>query len=319
MKLKEKFDNKIILKNYSKNTGEAYWSWVFKFIKFNNTQPPETLTQKINDYLTHLAVVKKLAPKTIRQAGCALIFLYTKVLEIEIPFIELPRPSNRKLPVVLSPGEVKKLIEVMTGIDKLQTEMMYASGLRVSEVCKMRVKDIDFENNQIIVDSGKGQKDRIVNLPGSLISKLEHQINKVQNLFRDDLANQKFKGVHLPDAIKNKYPTLTKSFEWQYLFPSHILNDCIRFYRSSSSVQKAIYSASKQIKLNKFVSCHTLRHSYATHLLQRGFDIRTVQELLGHKSIRTTQIYLHINDNDKREVDDLLQDAKRQNVIRLVG
>lgn len=319
MKLKEKFDNKIILKNYSKNTGEAYWNWIFKFIKFNNTQHPEALTQKINDYLTHLAVVKKLAPKTIRQAGCALIFLYTKVLEIEIPYIELPRPSNRKLPVVLSPGEVKKLIDALSGIDKLQTEMMYASGLRVSEVCKMRVKDVDFENNQIIVDNGKGQKDRIVNLSGSLIPKLEHQINKVQNLFRDDLANQKFNGVHLPDAIQNKYPSLAKSFEWQYLFPSQTLNAGIRFYRSSSSVQKAIYSASKQIKLNKFVSCHTLRHSYATHLLHRGFDIRTVQELLGHKSIRTTQIYLHINDNEKREVDDLLQDPKKQNIIRLVG
>lgn len=318
MKLKEKFNNRIILKNYSKNTGEAYWKWVYKFIKFNKTQPPETLTQKINDYLTHLAVVKKLAPKTIRQAGCALIFLYTKVLEIEIPYIELPRSSNRKLPVVLSPGEVKKLIEGMDGIDKLQTEMMYASGLRVSEVCKLRVKDIDFENNQIIVDNGKGQKDRIVNLPASLIPKLNHQINKVQNLFKDDLANKNFKGVNLPDAIKNKYPSLPKSFEWQYLFPSHFLNDGVRFYRSPSSVQKAIYSAAKQIKLNKFISCHTLRHSYATHLLQRGFDIRTVQELLGHKSIRTTQIYLHINDNEKREVDDLLQDSAPK-IIRLVG
>lgn len=318
MKLKEKFDNKIILKNYSKNTGEAYWSWIFKFIKFNNTQHPENLTQKINDYLTHLAVVKKLAPKTIRQAGCALIFLYTKVLDIEIPYIELPRPSNRKLPVVLSPGEVKKLIEALSGIDKLQTEMMYASGLRVSEVCKMRVKDVDFENNQIIVDNGKGQKDRIVNLPSSLIPKLEHQTNKVQNLFRDDIANHNFAGVNIPDPIKNKYPTLGKSFEWQYLFPSHILNNGIRFYRSPSSVQKAIYSASKQVKLNKFVSCHTLRHSYATHLLQRGFDIRTVQELLGHKSIRTTQIYLHMNDNEKREVDDLLQNNGPK-IIRLVG
>jgi len=318
MKLKEQFENKMKVKNYSEATIKAYWSWIFKFIKHNGTQHPSELADKINDYITYLTIVRKLAPKTIKQAGHSIIFLYRKVLNLEIPFIDLPKPNNRKLPVYLGVNEVKILLSNLSGVDKLQSELMYASGLRVSEVCKLRVKDIDFDNNQIIIDNGKGSKDRIVNLPESLIPKLSHHIQKVQLLFSEDVNNTEFRGVHLPDTILNKYPSLAKSFEWQYLFPSQILTAGLRFYRSTSSVQKAIYSATKKARINKKVSCHSLRHSYATHLLQRGFDIRTVQELLGHKSIRTTQIYLHINDNDKREVDDLLMD-KKNNVIRLVG
>jgi integron integrase len=318
MKLQEQFENKMKVKNYSVHTIKAYWGWIFKFIKHNNTQHPSELTDKINDYITYLTITKKLAPKTIKQAGHALIFLYTKVLNFQIPFIDLPRPHNRKLPSYLSQGEVRLLIDSLSGVDRLQTELMYASGLRVSEVCKLRIKDIDFENDQIIVDNGKGSKDRIVNLPDSLIPKLNHHIQKVQLLFSEDVSNNKFNGVHLPDGIQNKYPSFAKSFEWQYLFPSQTLTNGIRFYRSTSTVQKALYIAKDKAKISKRVSCHSLRHSYATHLLQRGFDVRTVQELLGHKSIRTTQIYLHINDNEKREVDDLLQD-KRANIIRLVG
>lgn len=316
MKLEEQFKIKMQVKNYSDKTIKAYWSWIFKFIKHNGTKHPADLAGEINNYITYLTITKKLAPKTIRQAGFAIMFLYNKVLQISIPFIDLPKSNNRKLPVILSPDEVKRLLGNLTRIDKLQSELMYASGMRVSEVCKLRVKDIDFENDQIIIDNGKGGKDRIVNLPQSLIPKLQHQIDKVQLLYREDVSSEKFNGVYLPSGVKNKYPTLAKSFEWQFLFPSQMLNDGIRFYRSASSVQKAIYYACKRAKINKFISCHTLRHCYATHLLQRGFDIRTVQELLGHKSIRTTQIYLHINDNDKREVDDLLLSSKL-NVIRL--
>lgn len=318
MKLQEQFENKMKVKNYSDKTIKAYWSWIFKFIKHNGTHHPKELTGKINDYIAYLTITRKLAPKTIKQAGCAIIFLYKKVFCIDIPFIDLPKPNNRKLPVILSPGEVKNLLSNLTRIDKLQAELMYASGLRVSEVCKLRVKDVDFANDQIIVDNGKGCKDRIVNLPDSLIPKLNHQIEKVQKLYIDDVNSNDFNGVHLPDPIQNKYPSLAKSFEWQYVFPSQTLSYGIRFYRSTSSVQKAIYSATKKAKINKHVSCHSLRHSYATHLLQRGHDVRTVQELLGHKSIRTTQIYLHINDNEKREVDDLLQDSKPK-IIKLVG
>lgn len=318
MKLKEKFNNKMKLMNYSPRTAEAYWKWVLSFIRFNNVTPPEQLTDKINDYLTHLAVVKKLAPKSIRLAGCAIIFLYNKVLEIQIPFIDLPRPSNRKIPVVLSVDEVRNLINALTGVDKLQSQLMYASGLRVSEVSTLRIKDIDFENDQIVIDNGKGQKDRIVNLPESLIPFLQHQIKKVELLYRDDLVRKSFTGVYLPDGIKNKYPSFAKSFEWQFVFPSSIINQGIRYYRSPSSVQKSLAIASKKIKLTKHISCHTFRHSYATHLLQRGHDVRVVQELLGHKSIKTTQIYLHINDADKRQVDDLLSD-KKVNIIKLVG
>lgn len=318
MKLKEQFENKMKVLNYSECTTRAYWGWCVRFVKYNNTQHPSLLIGEINNYITYLTIVKKLAPKTIRQAAHAIIFLYNKVLCLKIPFVDMPKQHNRKLPSYLSENEVKQLLDAMQGVDKLQAQLMYASGLRVSEVCKLRIKDIDFENNQIVVDNGKGSKDRIVNLPESLIPRLYHQIEKLQLLYREDVSNAKFNGVHLPSAVQNKYPSLAKSFEWQYLFPSGILNNGIRFYRSSSSVQKAIYQAKRKVKINKRVSCHCLRHSYATHLLKRGNDIRTVQELLGHKSIRTTQIYLHINDDEKREVDDLLRD-KKINVIRLVG
>ena len=318
MKLQEQFENKMKVKNYSDNTIKAYWSWIFKFIKHNDKKHPSELTGEINNYITYLTITRNLAPKTIKQAGCAIIFLYQKILNLSIPFIDLPKPNNRKLPVYLSTNEVKNLLINLSGVDRLQAELMYASGLRVSEVCQMRVKDVDFGNNQIVVDNGKGSKDRIVNLPESLIPKLSHHIQKVQLLYSEDVSNKYFNGVHLPSAIKNKYPSLAKSFEWQYLFPSQCLTEGVRFYRSTSSVQKAIYSATKKAKINKHVSCHSLRHSYATHLLQRGFDIRTVQELLGHKSIRTTQIYTHINDNEKREVDDLLQETLPR-IIKLVG
>lgn len=318
MKLKERFFNRMKLKNYSDVTAKNYWKWIVYFIRFNNTQPPEMLTDKINDYLTHLAVIRKLAPKSIRVAGCAIIFLYRKVLDMEIPYINLPRPSNRKLPVILSRDETFRLINALQGVDRLQAELMYACGLRVGEVCKLRVKDIDFENDQIVVDNGKGQKDRIVNLPDSLIAKLHHHIKKVELLYTEDLNNKSFDGVGLPDPIKNKYPSFAKSLGWQFMFPSQILSNGVRWHRSPSSIQRAMQIACKKIKLNKTVSCHTLRHSFATHLIHYGHNIRVVQELLGHKSLRTTQIYLHINDNDKREIDDLLG-GRNNNVIKLVS
>lgn len=318
MKLKEKFYQKIKYKNYSKATGDAYWCWIYKFIKYNKTQPPEKLSGKINEYLIHLSIAKNLAPKTIRQAGCALIFLYKKVLNIEIPYIELPRSHNRKIPVVLSVDEVSRLLKHLAGIDLLQAQLMYASGLRVKEVCTLRIKDIDFDNNQIILNNSKGQKDRIVNLPSSLIPFLQHQIEKANLLYKDDLQNKNFNGVYLPAAVRNKYPSFAKSVGWQFLFPSSKITNGLRYYRSTSSIQKAIIKAKAESGINKQISCHTLRHSYATHLLKRGYDIRIIQELLGHKRISTTMIYTHVLDGEKREIDDLLM-RKEPNIIRIAG
>ena len=304
--LKDDFYNYCKFKNLSINTADAYWGWIRNFILFNNKQHPSELTHKVNDYLIHLSVVRKLAPKTIRQAGFSLIMLYNKILKIEIPYLELPRPTNRKIPVILSKEEVFKLISNLNGVDKLQSQLMYSSGLRVTEVCTLRIRDIDFENNQIVVDNGKGQKDRIVNLAQSLIPSLQNQIQKVQLQFREEIQNKNYNGVYLPSSVKNKYPSLAKSFEWQYLFPSFSLNNGVRYYRSIASVQKAIKLALKAANINKFASCHTLRHSYATHLLKEGYDIRVVQELLGHKRISTTMIYTHVLDTEKREIKDLL-------------
>lgn len=316
--LKDDFYNYCKFKNLSINTANAYWGWIKAFILFNDKKHPSELTNKVNEYLIHLSVVKRLAPKTTRQAGFALIMLYNKILKIEIPYLELPRSSNKKIPVVFSKEETFKLLNELKGIDKLQCEMMYSSGLRVNEVSTMRIKDVDFANNQIIVDNGKGQKDRIVNLSASLIPVLKHQIEKVRLVYQEDLSNQKFKGVYLPDAISNKYPSLAKSFEWQYLFPSSIITDGIRYYRSPSSIQKVFKVALRKAAIDKFASCHTLRHSYATHLLKDGYDLRIVQELLGHKRISTTMIYTHVLDTEKREIEDLLQ-RNKINIIRLVG
>lgn len=318
MKIKEQFYQKIKYKNYSPVTGDAYWAWIYKFIKHYDTQHPERLRDKITEYLIYLSVVKKLAPKSIRQAGCALIFLYKNVLNLEIPFIELPRPSNKKIPVVFSKDEVHRILNQLKGIDKLQAQLMYSSGLRVNEVCTLRIKDIDFDNNQIVIDNGKGQKDRVVNLSASLIPFLNHQIEKANLLYREDISNKNYKGVHLPNAILNKYPSLTKSFEWQYLFSSSSLTNGIRFYRSPSSIQKAFKIALKKSGVNKFASCHTLRHSYATHLLKDGYDLRVVQELLGHKRISTTMIYTHVLDTEKREIEDLLE-TRETKIIRLAS
>lgn len=315
--LKDELYNWMKFKNYSNNTADAYWGWILSFIKYYGKKHPSELTDKINEYLMHLTIERKLAPKTIRQAGCALIFLYKNILKISIPYIELPKPSNKKIPVILSRQEVFNLITNLQGIDRIQAQLMYSSGLRVNEVCTLRVRDIDFENRQIIIDNGKGQKDRIVNLAQSIIPNIKNQIEKVQILYREDLLNFKYNGVHLPAAIKNKYPSFLKSFEWQYVFPSSIINGGIRYYRSPASIQKSIKAALNKAGINKFASCHTLRHSYATHLMKEGYDIRVVQELLGHKRVSTTMIYTHVLDTEKREVKDLLYQTPQP--IRLVA
>lgn len=212
------------------------------------------------------------------------------------------------------------MLNELEGMDKLQSELMYSSGLRVNEVCTLRIKDIDFDYKHIVINNSKGQKDRIVNLSESLVPFLRHQIEKVNFLYKDDLSNRKFLGVYVPDAIKNKYPALAKSFEWQFLFPSSILNNGIRYYRSTSSVQKAIKNALRKAGIKKFASSHTFRHSYATHLLKDGYDLRVVQELLGHKRVSTTMIYTHVLDNEKREIKDLLADnPERKQPIALIN
>lgn len=309
-KLKERFFEKIKYLNYSSKTGEIYWNWIVKFIKHNNLKHPDKLTEKINDFLIYLRIERNSAPKTIKQAGSALLFLYQKVLDLEVPYIELPKSENRRLPTVFTEEEALKIINHLSGIEKLVAQLMYASGLRIGEVVRLRIKDIDFTYGQITVREGKGNKDRFVNLPKSLVDALKLQINKAQLQFQEDIQKNWFKGSTVPDVIKNKYPSLQKSPEWYYLFYSHHYTQEHKHHISESLIQKAVKKAIKECKINKFASCHTFRHSYATHLLRRGEHIKKVQELLGHKSLKTTMIYLHVLDSEKQETVDLLNANK---------
>lgn len=323
-KLKDRFFEKIKYLNYSSKTGDIYWSWIVKYVKYNNLQHPDKLTDKINDFLLYLRIERNSAPKTIKQAGSALLFLYQKILNLKVPYIELPKSENRRLPTVFSEDEVLKIINHLSGIEKLAAQLMYASGLRIGEVVRLRIKDIDFTYNQITVREGKGNKDRFVNLPKSLIEPLKLQINKAQLQFQEDIQRKWFKGATVPDAIKNKYPSLQKSPEWYYLFYSYHYTQGYKHHISESLIQKAVKKAIKERRINKFASCHTFRHSYATHLLRRGEHIRKVQELLGHKSLRTTMIYLHVLDSEKQETVDLLNTSKdlipdEPNIYRITG
>lgn len=305
-KLKDQFMDKMKIKNYSDNTAKSYWAWCFKFIKYNNLQHPKDLTDKVNDYIAYLTIERKLAPKTIRQAAFGIIFLYNKVLQLDIPYIELPKSHNRKIPVVLSREEVFTIIKNLPNNYRLIGKLMYACGLRISEVAGLRINDIDFSNRQIIIRNSKGGKGRIIMMPNSLIADLELQIEKSKILYQQDF-NNKFNGVTLPQTIKNKYPTIKFALDWQYIFPSYNLVENQRHHIHTSVIQKVIKSSIKKSKIYKIVSAHTFRHSFATHLLQSGVDIRTVQDLLGHKSINTTMIYTHVLDNAKRIDFDLLE------------
>lgn len=317
-KLKQMFAEKMRVKNYSPNTVKAYWGWVYKFIKYNNFQHPEKLTAKVNDYITYLSVERDLAPKTIRQAAFGIIFLYTKVLNIEIPYIELPKSSSRKIPAVLTKEETKNLINNIAGLSKTIAKVMYVSGLRLSEVCSLRVNDIDFGNKQIIVRNSKGNKSRITILPNSISDLLYHQIEKVKLIYKEDLANKYF-GTTLPKFVKAKYPTLAFSLDWQYIFPSYHLTENYRYHVHQSVVQKAIKTAASKSKIYKNITSHTLRHSFATHMLQNNVDIRTVQDLLGHKSLNTTMIYTHVLENSKRTEFDLLEENPAANIFRIAN
>jgi integron integrase len=256
------------------------------------------------------------AASTQNQALCAIVFLYKQVLQQPLPLLENIQRAKKpqKLPVVLSQEEVKQIFNHLKGIPRLIVTILYGSGLRISEAIRIRVKDIDFEYNQILVRNGKGRKDRLTVLPAVIIGRLQKQIKKVQLLHQKD-TKMGFGKVLMPKALNKKYPNAAKKLGWQYLFPSRkIARDPRsglqhRHHVSDTFIQRAVQQAVKKTAINKHATCHTLRHSFATHLLKDGYDIRTVQELLGHKDVKTTMIYTHVLNKGgkgvKSPVDDL--------------
>ncbi|MCF8356054.1 MAG: integron integrase [Melioribacteraceae bacterium] len=296
---------KLRSERYSRKTEEAYTKWVHDFILYNNKKHPEELTKEhIEKYLTYLAVERKVSASTQNQALCAIVFLYKKVLEKEFGWLEDVVRAHRssRIPVVFSKNEALKVISYLYGTPKLIASILYGSGLRLNECLKLRILDIDFENRIITVRRGKGDKDRTTVLPVSIIPELEEHIKKNFEIHYEDLKKGYGETI-LFDGIEKKYPNASKEFKWQFVFPAdkrtklEKSGKIIRLPIHESTIQKAITKAVKKSKIDKKAGSHTFRHSFATQLLSDGYDIRTIQELLGHKSLRTTMIYTHVLKN----------------------
>ena len=293
--------NKIRLLHYSYRTEEAYLKWIQKFFQFNSAKNPYNLAEKeISQFLTHLAVKENVAAATQNQALSAILFLYKIVLPKELGKIENIRAKKpRRVPVVLTKNEITRIFRHLSGTQKLIAGLMYGSGLRLMEALRIRVKDIDFGYNQITIRDGKGQKDRVTMFPQSLITDMELHLNRVKALHQQDL-HEGYGSVYLPFALDKKYPNAAAEWGWQYVFPSVRRSEdprsgiIRRHHAAENSVQRAVKQAISDAAITKNASCHSLRHSFATHLLEEGYDIRTVQELLGHADVSTTMIYTHV-------------------------
>ncbi len=309
-RLLDQFRDRIRVRHYSIRTEQAYCQWVKRYILFHNKRHPNEMgEEEITAFLTHLAVDRKVSASTQNQALSALLFLYKEVLGVELEWLnDIVRAQQpQRLPVVLTDVQVRKLLTHLRGSNELIGRLLYGTGMRLMEGIRLRVKDVDFDYKQIIVRSGKGNKDRVTILPQSLIAPLKKQIEMVRQLHSQDL-NEGFGTVYLPYALERKYPNAPREFAWQYVFPStkrsvDPRSGCVRRHHTyERNFQRAIKQAARDTGLDKPVTTHTLRHCFATHLLEGGYDIRTVQELLGHKDVKTTMIYTHVLNRGGRGV-----------------
>ena len=290
------------LKHYSLRTERSYCDWIERFIRFHNLRHPREMSEpEITQFLTHLATVGNVAAATQNQALSALLFLYKEVLKEKVGWIEnVERAKKPKhIPVVLTRDEVHKIFAQLHGMPRLMAGLLYGSGLRLMECVRLRVKDVDFGYARVVVRDGKGSKDRITMLPVNLAASLERHIAKVRAQHQQDLEDG-FGEVYLPDALQRKYPNAARSWSWQFVFPSARISADPRagirrrHHVDENVLQVAVKKAVRASGITKPATCHTLRHSFAPHLLENGYDIRTVQELLGHKDVSTTMIYTHV-------------------------
>jgi len=288
--------------HYSLSTERTYIQWVKRYIYFHNKRhPKEMKADEITEFLTHLAVNRKVSPSTQNQALNALLFLYKRVLKIELPLLDnvVRAKRTKRLPVVFTRPEIKALLAQFDGTRWLIFSMMYGCGFRILECLRLRVKDIDFHYKQIFVRDAKGGKDRVTLLPDSLIEPLRNHLARVKELHELDLRDG-YGCVYLPHALERKYPKACREWGWQFVFPSNNISTDPRtgirrrHHLYEKTLQRNIKQAIQNAGIIKPASSHTLRHSFATHLLEDGYDIRTVQELLGHKDVKTTQIYTHV-------------------------
>lgn len=300
----------IRLRHYSIRTEESYVDWARRFILFHGKRHPlEMGAEEIRDFLSYLASERNVSASTQNQAKSALLFLYRAVLQIEFPWLDevISAKKGSRLPVVLTQTEVRQLLGGTSGTMGLVIALLYGTGMRLMEGLRLRVKDVEFTRREIIVREGKGNKDRVTVLPENLILPLKTHLEKVKALHERDLETG-FGEVYLPDALAVKYPNAAKAWGWQYVFPSSVRSIdprsgvARRHHVHEHSVQRAVREAAKLANIYKPVTPHVLRHSFATHLLQAGYDIRTVQELLGHKDVSTTMIYTHVLNKGGRGV-----------------
>ena len=296
--------------HYAIRTEDAYVDWVKRFILFHGKRHPRDMGPKeVAEFLSHLAVARNVSASTQNQAKAAILFLYRHVLGTQLPWVDdvVIAKVPQRLPVVLTAREVRSLLHELNGTTALVASLLYGTGMRLMEGLRLRVKDIDFERREIVIREGKGSKDRVTVLPENLIDPLQQRLRKTQQLHQTDL-DAGYGEVHMPDALQVKYPKAGRAWGWQYVFPSQARSVdprsgvLRRHHLSEQSVQRAISGAAKRAGIHKPCSPHTLRHSFATHLLQAGYDIRTVQELLGHANVATTQIYTHVLNKGGRGV-----------------
>lgn len=301
-KLLDRVREALRARRYSPRTERAYTAWVRRFVIFHGLRHPDQLgAAEINAFLTHLAVDERVATSTQNQAHSALSFLYRYVLERDVSELgSVVRARQRvRLPVVMTCAEVKLVLNALPSDERLVPAMLYGTGLRLMECLRLRVKDIDFAGHEIVVRDGKGAKDRRTMLPKTLAPTLREHLDAVRQIHGRDLAAG-WGRVELPDALDRKYPTASAEWRWQWVFPQKRrwrdkkTGAQGRHHRDPSLVQRAVRAAVDRAGLTKKATCHTFRHSFATHLLQSGTDIRTVQELLGHRNVKTTMIYTHV-------------------------
>lgn len=298
----ERLRQELRVRHYSPRTERAYVGWVRRFVNFHQRRHPRELgSEAIEQFLGALVSERRLAASSHQQALCALVFLYTAVLKVPAPWIEnLVRPKRSEhLPVVLTREEARAVLARMQGTTRLMASLLYGSGLRLLECARLRVKDLDFARNQIVVRQGKGRKDRVTLLPAPLHQPLREHLEATRRQHRTDLASGAGY-VELPGAILAKYPNANREWAWQWVFPA------TRQYRDPATgllrrhhlhetvLQRAFKAAVREEGLAKLATCHSMRHSFATHLLESGCDIRTIQELLGHRDVATTMIYTHV-------------------------
>ena len=310
-KLLDQVQNKLRFKHYSLRTEEAYVNWIKRFIFFHGKRHPRELgASHVESFLTSLAVERNVAASTQNQALSAILFLYREVLGVELPWLQGVERAKKpaRLPTVLSVAEVNSLLAKLEGTKGLMGGLLYGTGMRLMECVRLRVKDVDFEMRQIMVRDGKGLKDRMTVLPESLVVPLQAHLQKVKTLHDEDLAAG-FGEVYLPYALARKYPDAGRAWGWQYVFPATkrsvdpLDGKTRRHHLDEKVLQRAVSAAAREAGLTKPTSPHTLRHSFATHLLQSGYDIRTVQELLGHSDVSTTMIYTHVLNRGGRGVE----------------